>query len=56
MFMTSDYWRERAFQTRLSAKLMDDEEASRLLREIADLYDQIADRARLVGSALPEDG
>ena len=55
MFMTADHWRERAYNTRLSAKLMDDEEARQLLLQIADLYDQIADRARLVGNAPPDE-
>jgi O-methyltransferase involved in polyketide biosynthesis len=55
MFMTSDHWRDRAYHARFSAKLMDDEEAKRLLLQIADLYDRIADRARLAGSAPPDD-
>ena len=49
MLLTVRHWQDRAEHARVHARFMGDEEAARLLRAVADLYDQIAERARLAG-------
>jgi hypothetical protein len=55
MLLTVEHWRQRAAHARTQAQFMSDPEAAQLLREIADQYDKIADRVRLVANSPPED-
>ena len=47
--LSPEHWRERASQARVVAEWLDDSEASQLLLEAAQRYDEIADIAEKRG-------
>jgi hypothetical protein len=55
MLMKAEHWHERARHARTTAKFVGDETAERPPPQTAELYDQIAERPKLSGSALPHD-
>ena len=50
MVLTPDQWVERAENARMTAKLVSDRESRQLLLKVAEIYEKVAIRARLIAN------